>query len=319
MEKKNFAGGLRQCCVFLRWPRTRNLHVTPWARHAILFWFSLVLFPDLAMAAPGCLRPLSQGSDKLSGDASAYLSRFPHGASKPSASNEVSKDSVLSYFYEPCSFALAWTSRGKPTPQAEAIVAAFDSAPNKGLEAADYAAAQWKVRTADLVKRPGTPEEIASFDLDLTVDLLQYLADLAAGRIGSQQKDAPFRSQADIESLLRIIASDFVSGTDIQRSIESVEPSAEGYRGAKAALQHYLDLAKSPDVRLPRFESTVLPGKDPAYIEAIAGRLKQLGFLESGLELKSPTFERELVSAVRRFQELHGLGVTGNLDRDTYQ
>src|SRR5262249_13054438 len=68
-------------------------------------------------------------------------------------------------FYAP-SFALAWTSNGAPTAQAQALIQELQRAEEKGLEPEDYDASRWAERLARFSSAaPVSSEELARFDL----------------------------------------------------------------------------------------------------------------------------------------------------------
>jgi murein L,D-transpeptidase YcbB/YkuD len=89
-------------------------------------------------------------------------------------------------FYEGRGYVPAWVDRVGPTAQARLVVSILQKADQKGLDPEDYDASRWQAREEALADTP-TPDEIARFDLALSVCLLRYVSALDVGRINPQQ------------------------------------------------------------------------------------------------------------------------------------
>ncbi|HEV8448464.1 MAG TPA: hypothetical protein VGQ44_16660, partial [Gemmatimonadaceae bacterium] len=61
-------------------------------------------------------------------------------------------------FYEPLNYAFAWSRNGKVTPQSLAVIALFESADVKGVNAVDYDGSRWGARLQAL--STGHPDDI---------------------------------------------------------------------------------------------------------------------------------------------------------------
>src|SRR5947209_8260734 len=99
-------------------------------------------------------------------------------------------------FYEPLSYAPAWSRNGKVTPQALAVIALFESADVKGVNAVDYDGSRWGGRLQAL--SAGHPDDVAlaRFDVAVSTALMRYISDLHIGRINPRN----LRFELDIES-----------------------------------------------------------------------------------------------------------------------
>ena len=117
------------------------------------------LIPETAEAVGAALRPLV-ASGKL-----ASL-RWPDF-------RDVSGDTAK--FYASRGYAPAWVDGAGPTAQAKLVVSILQNAAQKGLDAEDYDAPRWQTREDALVGKP-TPDEVARFDLALSVCLLRYVS-----------------------------------------------------------------------------------------------------------------------------------------------
>ena len=116
------------------------------------------LAPETAEAVGASLRPLV-ASGKL-----ATL-RWPDF-------RDVSGDTTT--FYVGRGYAPAWVDGTGPTAQAKLVVSILQAAARKGLNAEDYDASRWQSREQAFAGKP-TPDEIARFDLALSVCLLRYV------------------------------------------------------------------------------------------------------------------------------------------------
>ena len=88
----------------------------------------------------------------------------------------------LHNFYEPLGYANAWSRNGKATPQALSVIALFESADVKGINAVDYDGSRWGGRLQALATH-GDDVALARFDVAVTASLMRYISDLHIGRI----------------------------------------------------------------------------------------------------------------------------------------
>ena len=88
-------------------------------------------------------------------------------------------------FYESSNYALAWLKDGRPTNQALAVITVLEQADQVGLSPEDYDGPRWKDRIAKLIAdSPHAPEdELARFDLALTVSTMRYVMEVQFGRV----------------------------------------------------------------------------------------------------------------------------------------
>jgi len=88
-------------------------------------------------------------------------------------------------FYAGRGYAPAWVDGAGASAQAKLVVSILQNAAQKGLNTEDYDGSRWQAREEALAGRP-TPDEIARFDLALSVCLLRYVSALNVGRINPQ-------------------------------------------------------------------------------------------------------------------------------------
>jgi murein L,D-transpeptidase YcbB/YkuD len=260
------------------------------------------LIPETAEAAGAALRPLI-ASGKL-----ASL-RWPDF-------RDVSGDTAK--FYASHGYAPAWVDGAGPTAQAKLVVSILQDAAQKGLNAEDYDASRWQARKDALVGKP-TPDEIARFDLALSVCLLRYVSALNVGRINPRHLKFDLDLNHRKTDLPRFL-SQISQASDIVPLLDEVEPQEDGYSRTAQALRKYLSLApQDPSEKLPAPEKPVAVGGSYSGMALLVTKLKLVGDLPENAMLQqgSLKYEGDVVEAVKRFQLRHALAVTGSLGPET--
>ena len=230
--------------------------------------------------------------------------------------SDVSGDAAK--FYEARGFALGWVDGAGPTAQTKVVVSILQKAAHKGLNPEDYDASRWQAREEALAGKP-TPDEIARFDLALTVCLLRYISALDVGRVNPQHLKFDLdlnHRKTDLPEFLAQVSQ----APDIVPLLDEVEPQEAGYSRTSQALRTYLSLAeRDPAERLPVPERPVAPGGTYAGIALLVTKLKVEGDLPQGEVVPEGAveYERDVVEAVKRFQLRHALAVTGSLGPET--
>jgi L,D-transpeptidase YcbB len=262
----------------------------------------VALIAETAKATGAALRPLV-ASGKLES------LRWPNFG-------DVSGD--IAKFYEGRGYAPVWVDGAGPTPQAKVVVSILQKAAQKGLNPEDYDASKWQAREEALAGA-SIPEEIARFDLALSVCLLRYVSALDVGRINPKHLkfdlDLNHRKTDLPEFVAQISDSD-----DIAPLLNEVEPQEDGYSRTSQALRTYLALEQQdPTGKLPVPEKPVAAGGTYAGMALLVTKLKVVGDLPQGATLPegSVKYEGDVIEAVKRFQLRHALAVTGSLGPET--
>ncbi len=226
-------------------------------------------------------------------------------------------------FYQPFDDAPAWSTGGKPSPQALAMISLFQDAEKKGLRPEDYDGSRWEERLARLAasNEKAAVYDVASFDLALTVSAMRYISDLHNGRINPRYFQFGYDIEAKKYNLAEFLRTRVVNSQDVAPVLEEVEPSFPGYRRTKLALAQYLALAREGEGDpLPAFEQSIKPGDRYPGIPQLAHRLQLLGDLprDAATPGQSLIYSGALVKAVKHFQQRHGLFADGAIGRDTF-
>jgi murein L,D-transpeptidase YcbB/YkuD len=263
---------------------------------------TVALNPETANAAGSALRPLV-ASGKLESLRWPDFRDVSSGAAK---------------FYEGREYAPAWVDGAGPTAQAKVVVSILQKAAQKGLSPEDYDASQWRGREEALAGTP-TTDEVARFDLALTVCLPRCVSALDVGRINPQHLKFDLNlnhRKTDLPEFLAKISQ----ATDIAPLLDELEPQEDGYSRTSQALRTYLDLVQQdPAGKLPVPEKPVAPGGPYAGMPLLATKLALEGDLPQGAAVPagSVKYDGDVVEAVKRFQLRHALAVTGYLGPET--
>jgi murein L,D-transpeptidase YcbB/YkuD len=221
-------------------------------------------------------------------------------------------------FYAP-NFALTWTSNGAPTSQARELIQAFQRAEEKGLEPEDYDASRWTERLARLSSpAPISAEELARFDLALTISALRYVSHLHQGRLNPADFQAGVkRAPYDAAGFLK---REVAGAADLSAALAQAEPAWPQYRRALKALKDYLVLARNGEGEpLLRTKENVFPTNSYSGVMQLAARLRATGDLAADAKIPDPgIYEEPLVTAVKHFETRNGLEPDGILGQNTF-
>ena len=282
------------------------------------------------LLAAGCKKPRKTTSVENTTDYAGNLQALVATKKLPSLRwpNFSDYQAYVTQFYNDRNFEVAWTRDGKPTAAAQGFMQAFQNADAKGLIPEDYDASLWAGRVAKLQGKPA--DAISEFDVAMTVNAMRYISDLRIGRVNPSH----FNFDIDVKSkkydLAEFVSDHAVDETDVPKLIASVEPDSEQYRKTEAALGQYLQLAKqqaaSPVLSKPLLMVAKQVGVGDAYHDAPALLLRlrlegDAGGIVSGDDVSLPpipqVFDDDLSSAVKYYQERHGISPDGKLGPQT--
>jgi murein L,D-transpeptidase YcbB/YkuD len=184
-------------------------------------------------------------------------------------------------FYQDRNYEIAWTRDGHPTPAAMGFMRAFAQAELHGLRPEDYDSSRWEARIRSLAGRKD--DEIAQFDIAMTVNVMRFISDLRIGRIKPQHFNFDIDAANKKYNLAEFVSDNAVDVTDVPALLKKVEPDSELYRRTEQALAHYLDLEKQQIQQnadpLPIPARAISPGESYEYAPDLAQRLQLEGDL----------------------------------------
>jgi murein L,D-transpeptidase YcbB/YkuD len=223
--------------------------------------------------------------------------------------------SEVERLYERAAWEPLWLRGARPTAAATLLIERLAGADSLGLEPADYDA-DWLGREARrLVSHRLTPaaEELARFDLGLSVAAVRFVSALHRGRV------TPRVVQAELfipRSFLAVeMAVDSLRDAEQQGLIlERLQPRLHHYHLLKNGLARYRTLARDTSlVPLPALPGVVKPGM---RLRA-ASRLRRLLEATGDLDRAAPPaaanthYSADLVAGVKRFQTRQGFEPDG--------
>ena len=220
----------------------------------------------------------------------------------------------LEALYAPRGYAALWLDRAEPTPQARAALVALDDARTQGLDPSDYDAPMLAEQARLLAAgADASAQELALFDVALSVGMLRLLSHLHLGRVSP--RNVGFGLDVEQHDFAALLAAAVRDGR-VSALVEELEPRFHVYLRMRNALHRYQALAGDRTVAPVAVAGTLRPGERFAGAAALARWLGALGDLPPAAAPAGARYDGALVAAVERFQRRHGLepdGVIGPL------
>jgi murein L,D-transpeptidase YcbB/YkuD len=215
-----------------------------------------------------------------------------------------------------------WFAGERPSAAAVDLIARLTACDSLGLDPADYDA-EWLTRTSDALAlqldKP-TADEVAHFDLALSVAAVRFVSALDGGRISPSVVDAQVlvprtsREAAPEVDSLRVLA--LQSGV-----LARLQPTFHHYQLLKNGLARYRVLARDSTLATTiKFPRDLKPGMPLPAAATLRHRLEATGDLvpapvvRKKKNAKAPAdtlYTDDLVLGVKSFQRRHGLDPDG--------
>ncbi len=224
--------------------------------------------------------------------------------------------SELQRLYERAAWQPLWLVGMRPTPAATRLIARLAAAESLGLEPADYDAEWLGGRARELVKPGGTPRpnELARFDVGLSVAAVRFVSALHRGRVSPRAAHAELfipRSFLAVEMVVDSLRDARWQGSLLER----VQPRLHHYQLLKNSLARFRVLARDTSLLpLPALPRNAKPG----VRLLAASQLRRL--LEATADLPRATppdpaadtiYSADLVAGVKKFQARQGFEQDG--------
>ncbi len=221
-------------------------------------------------------------------------------------------------FYQPLNWEFAWTRSGQVTPQARAVIALFEKADLKGINAVDYDGSRWDARLRALNGHVTDPD-LARFDVAVSISLMRYISDLHIGRVNPRNLQFDLDIEAKKYYLPKLL-TDIEESADPGTILAQIEPQYPEYHRLQTALAAYRQLAaeSATDPVLPE-KATVKVGEVYPQAPQLARMLLRLGDLPAAVNVdpKHPVYDAALAAGVKKFQARHNLEASGTLGPKT--
>lgn len=221
-------------------------------------------------------------------------------------------------FYAAANFAPAWFDEAFPRRQASQAVELLSEAGSHGLDPADYDAASLSERLRSIGSaRPVPPQQLATFDVALTLSFFRYLAEVHAGRVRPRDVGARLELEPSKLDLPRLVR-DAIMAERVREAAALIAPRYPMYARLRAPLAHYRALSGDDSLRPLTVVGKLEPGALYAGSADLRHLLIALGDLPAGAA-QTTHYSAELVDAVKRFQARHGLEPDGVIGRATFE
>jgi len=208
-------------------------------------------------------------------------------------------------FYQNRNLAPLWLEQGVANERAKAAIARIRTADSDGLDVNDY-------KVPDFAAAPGA-DALAEAELKFTQILLTYARHVQAGRFGyasvSKNIELPQQPPDPTEVLTKL-----ADAKDAGKALDEFSPPQKGYGALKAKLAELRnkpgagtghDIPDGPELKLVK-----VPMEDPRVPQL----RERLGLKGDAADLH---YDAKLAEAVKKYQRVNELKVTGALDAQT--
>jgi murein L,D-transpeptidase YcbB/YkuD len=223
---------------------------------------------------------------------------------------------ILKGLYGPRAYAPLWLDAGRPTKQARDAIDVLREGDTKGLDPGDYDAALLEGQWREISGGKASSDELARFDVALSVGLLRNISDLHIGKVNPKNLAFGFDIDPKKYDLAELVAG-AIRDDRIRPVVTEAEPHYIQNHLLKEQLAHYKRLAEDSSVGPVEITSPLRPGAPLATAPQLARWLVALGDLPAVPDPPSANYEGSLVDGVKHFQARHGLPADGVIGAPT--
>ena len=228
--------------------------------------------------------------------------------------NPIHSPKMLRRFYKTGDFRNAWSANAKSFKQAQILLNIIEDVDSHGLIPEFYHIDKIK----SLMKYPKCtlntaglkPRDLAELDILLTDAFLSLVCHFSGGCVAPLIADTEWHTNQNDINIDKILEA-ALSENHIQKSLNQLLPSQEGYARLRRSLQLYRKI--ETDGGWPKVRSSKIfrKGDRTVQINNLRDRLIVSGDLEEDNKEDSAVFDQALEHAVISFQERHGLNNDG--------
>lgn len=233
----------------------------------------------------------------------ARVGQLANGSEVQLAGASIASTVVLPAFYERRGFEPAWTD----PHNVDALFAAIHESAADGLRPEDYHLSALEALHA----APGSAARDADFDLLATDALVRLGYHLRFGKVDVARIDPYWNFRRDYEAVLllapTVAIQDALDQQRIGEALDVLRPGHPLYAALRDALQRYRGIEAAGGWEAVPAGATVRPGMSDPRVPALRARLAAEGDLSELDEESGEVYSAALESAVRHFQERHGL------------
>ena len=221
---------------------------------------------------------------------------------------------ALREFYASRGNAPVWVDERGPTRAAHTILNIFKNAANWGLDSEAYAT---PAASAPLVSGRWTPDLEAAAEFEISTLVLKYASDARGGRIADPERMlSTYLDRHPVLPAPANVISSVAGAENPEKVLLSFHPQHAQFRLLQSAYAKLRSAAAlDPAAIIPRDGPMLTPGMQHPDVAALRLRLNVPGTADAK---DATTYDRNLVAAVKRFQDGAGLnddGLVGNATR----
>ena len=229
---------------------------------------------------------------------------------------------LLPIFYNARHYAPVWIDTKGVRPPAKALLQTLAHIDTDGLNPNDYHFASLQAMLADVeaqadAKAPKQPHQWAELDVLFTDAFLLLASHLSSGRVNPETLHTDWilsKQHLDLMELLNAV----ITESHLMRIVDDLRPAHSGYLQLKEALEKYKNMEKQGGWPQVPDGPTLRPGQHGARILTLRHRLhKTQDLLKNETVAPPDQMDDDLIEAVRRFQQRHGLKVDGLVGKKT--
>jgi murein L,D-transpeptidase YcbB/YkuD len=228
---------------------------------------------------------------------------------------------VLARFYDKRDFLPAWSDPQGRFPQATELLHTIQQSNLQGLKPDVYHLATIESLLESIARereqgRPLDPAVLADLDLLLTDGFFIYGSHLLSGRVDPETIHARWSvnsREADLADLLQSA----LAHREVGKALQGLLPKSPAYARLREALQQYREITAGGGWPSLPAGATLHKDDRSRRVPSLRARLSASGDLDESEAEDPERFDEGLETAVRRFQERHGLTVDGVVGRAT--
>lgn len=221
-------------------------------------------------------------------------------------------DREITLIYQDNSMRPLWVTAAGPGKRAQTLLGAVVASDTQGLDPERYLITiiekYWKSRDA---------VSLARLDILLTLALGGYVIDLSEGRLEPRKVDSKLFAHArDVEIDRVKLVRQVLAAPDLARFLDERVPPFKQYHALRKLLSEYRVIAARGGWQPIPAGKVLKPGMSDSRLTFIRKRLAATDDLKP-VGQQGSVYDDKLVSAVKNFQERHGLDPDGVLGGQT--
>jgi L,D-transpeptidase YcbB len=278
----------------------------------------MIFVRALVLAGFGVVLLAESGTTQSFSDSAGTLRAMVQAGSHPDLrwSDFTDFRSEIGRLYERASWQPLWFRGTRPTDAAIQLIARLISSDSLGLEPLDYDAPRLERKVRDFMglRRVPPPDELARFDLALSVAAVRFVSALHRGRVSPRRVNGVLFIPRP--SLAAEMAVDSLRDAKNQGFIlERLQPRFHHYQLLKNALVRYRSMARDSSlVPLPGLPAIVRPGmrlRAAARLRHLLEAMGDVARTERPAAAADTLYSRDLVAGIREFQRRQGFEADG--------